>query len=104
MPDDADPIRHQLTISLGPGQDCLAPTRPGTRSASRHDHPQLVVRAVDPAVEAKQKGGDDTAHTRRMLAFIEERVREMPDQYFWAHKRFKTGPPGDPNPYKKKRP
>jgi len=31
-----------------------------------------------------------------------QRVREMPDQYFWAHKRFKTRPPGDPNPYKRK--
>jgi KDO2-lipid IV(A) lauroyltransferase len=26
----------------------------------------------------------------------------MPEQYFWAHKRFKTRPPGEPNPYKKK--
>jgi len=29
-----------------------------------------------------------------MNAFIEERVREMPEQYFWTHKRFKTRPPG----------
>jgi KDO2-lipid IV(A) lauroyltransferase len=36
-----------------------------------------------------------------MNAFIEERVREMPEQYFWAHKRFKTRPPGEPNPYRK---
>lgn len=33
--------------------------------------------------------------TRRMNAFIEERVREMPEQYFWLHKRFKTRPPGE---------
>jgi KDO2-lipid IV(A) lauroyltransferase len=32
--------------------------------------------------------------TRRMNAFIEERVREMPEQYYWLHKRFKTRPPG----------
>ncbi len=32
---------------------------------------------------------------RRMNAFIEERVREMPAQYLWTHKRFKTRPPGD---------
>jgi len=25
----------------------------------------------------------------------------MPEQYFWAHKRFKTRPPGEPNPYKR---
>lgn len=39
--------------------------------------------------------GDDTADARRMLAFIEERVLEMPEQYFWLHKRFKTRPPGE---------
>ena len=32
---------------------------------------------------------------RRMNAFIEERVREMPAQYLWTHKRFKTRPPGE---------
>ena len=33
--------------------------------------------------------------TRRMNAFIEDRVREMPAQYFWLHKRFKTRPKGE---------
>ena len=46
--------------------------------------------------------GELEADVRRMNAFIEDRVREMPEQYFWAHKRFKTRPPGDPNPYKKR--
>ncbi len=40
------------------------------------------------------------ADTRRMNAFIEERVREMPAQYFWVHKRFKTRPRGDASFYK----
>jgi len=39
--------------------------------------------------------GDELADARRMLAFIEERVLEMPEQYFWLHKRFKTRPPGE---------
>lgn len=39
--------------------------------------------------------GDDAADARRMMAFIEERVLEMPEQYFWLHKRFKTRPPGE---------
>jgi KDO2-lipid IV(A) lauroyltransferase len=47
--------------------------------------------------------GDVEADVRRMNAFIEDRVREMPEQYFWAHKRFKTRPPGEPSPYKRKR-
>jgi KDO2-lipid IV(A) lauroyltransferase len=43
--------------------------------------------------------GDDAADARRMLAFIEERVLEMPEQYLWMHKRFKTRPEGDPKFY-----
>jgi KDO2-lipid IV(A) lauroyltransferase len=39
--------------------------------------------------------GNLAADVRRMNAFIEERVREMPEQYFWLHKRFKTRPPGE---------
>jgi KDO2-lipid IV(A) lauroyltransferase len=37
----------------------------------------------------------EAADARRMMAFIEERVVEMPEQYFWLHKRFKTRPPGE---------
>jgi KDO2-lipid IV(A) lauroyltransferase len=39
--------------------------------------------------------GDDATDARRLLAFIEERVLEMPEQYFWLHKRFKTRPEGE---------
>ena len=37
---------------------------------------------------------DLEADTRRMNAYIEDKVREMPEQYLWMHKRFKTRPPG----------
>ncbi len=40
-------------------------------------------------------GADVVADTRRMNAFIEERVLEMPELYYWVHKRFKTRPPGE---------
>mgnify|MGYP003393215458 CR=1 FL=1 len=43
--------------------------------------------------------GDDIADTRRMNDFIEQRVLEMPEQYFWLHKRFKTRPDGGTSPY-----
>ena len=46
--------------------------------------------------------GDVEADVARMNAFIEERVREMPEKYFWAHKRFKTRPPGEPSPYRRR--
>ena len=38
---------------------------------------------------------DLVADTRRMNAYIERRVLEMPEQYLWMHKRFKTRPPGE---------
>lgn len=42
---------------------------------------------------------DVAADTRRVNAFIEDRVREMPEQYYWLHKRFKTRPEGEPKFY-----
>lgn len=38
---------------------------------------------------------DEARDTRRMNEFIEARVREMPEQYLWVHRRFKTRPPGE---------
>ena len=38
---------------------------------------------------------DLAADTRRMNEYIEKRVLEMPEQYLWMHKRFKTRPPGE---------
>ena len=37
---------------------------------------------------------DVEADTRRMNAWLEERIRQMPEQYYWVHKRFKTRPEG----------
>lgn len=42
---------------------------------------------------------DVTADTRRMNEFIEQRIQDMPEQYLWTHKRFKTRPPGEPRLY-----
>lgn len=39
--------------------------------------------------------GDDIKDARRMNEFIEQRILEMPEQYFWLHKRFKTRPEGE---------
>jgi KDO2-lipid IV(A) lauroyltransferase len=45
--------------------------------------------------------GDLEADTRRMNAWIEDRLLEpgMLPQYHWAHRRFKTRPPGEPPLY-----
>jgi KDO2-lipid IV(A) lauroyltransferase len=42
---------------------------------------------------------DVVADTARVNALIERMVREAPAQYLWAHKRFKTRPPGMPPVY-----
>jgi Kdo2-lipid IVA lauroyltransferase/acyltransferase len=49
---------------------------------------------IYPAWEAFPSG-DVQADTRHMNAFLEARVREMPEQYFWIHKRFRTRPPSE---------
>jgi KDO2-lipid IV(A) lauroyltransferase len=45
-------------------------------------------------------GTDILADTTRINACIEAMVRAAPAQYLWVHKRFKTRPAGEPNPYR----
>ena len=42
---------------------------------------------------------DLEADTRRMNAYIEKVALEIPEQYLWMHKRFKTRPPGEARLY-----
>ena len=45
--------------------------------------------------------GDPIVDTETMNRAIEDLVREIPNQYFWVHRRFKTQPSGESdNPYK----
>lgn len=43
--------------------------------------------------------GDEVADATRINGLIEAAVRSHPEQYLWAHRRFKTRPPGEPSPY-----
>ncbi len=47
--------------------------------------------------------GDEEADAGRMNQVIEERLRQMPAQYFWVHRRFKTRPEGEPPLYPESR-
>jgi KDO2-lipid IV(A) lauroyltransferase len=38
---------------------------------------------------------DVEADTRRMNAYIERLCADIPEQYLWSHRRFKTRPPGE---------
>ena len=34
-----------------------------------------------------------------MNRHLQDYIDEMPEQYYWVHKRFKTRPPGEPSLY-----
>jgi Kdo2-lipid IVA lauroyltransferase/acyltransferase len=56
----------------------------------------------EPAVELSRTEDEETdvrENTQRFTRVIEEFVRAHPDQWLWAHKRWKTRPPGDPPMY-----
>ncbi len=64
------------------------------------DRSGYIVRFHPPWRDFPSTGPDcDHVDARRMNAFIEQRVRELPAQYHWLHKRFKTRPPGEPSLY-----
>ena len=53
---------------------------------------------IHPALE-DFPGEDEVEDTQRLMAILEAQVRETPEQYLWVHRRFKTPPPGQDNPY-----
>ncbi|GAC1037982.1 lipid A biosynthesis lauroyl acyltransferase [Pseudomonas sp. No.117] len=48
-------------------------------------------------------GESEEADCRRINRWVEQCVSQLPEQYLWAHRRFKTRPPGEPKLYPKKR-
>lgn len=43
--------------------------------------------------------GDVSLDALTMNQFLEARIREQPDQYYWVHRRFKRRPEGEPGVY-----
>ena len=54
---------------------------------------------VEIGAPLEQFPSDVVADTTRAMQLIQERVRRVPAQYLWVHKRFKTQPEGRPSPY-----
>jgi KDO2-lipid IV(A) lauroyltransferase len=48
-------------------------------------------------------GESEEADCLRINQWIEEAVSAVPEQYLWAHRRFKTRPVGEPSLYKKRK-
>lgn len=48
-------------------------------------------------------GESEEADCLRINRWVERCVSQLPEQYLWAHRRFKTRPPGEPKLYPKKR-
>ncbi|WP_439859118.1 lipid A biosynthesis lauroyl acyltransferase [Pseudomonas sp. MBLB4136] len=48
-------------------------------------------------------GDDEEADCLRINQWIEQAVAACPEQYLWAHRRFKTRPSGEPKLYRKRR-
>ena len=88
---------------------------PASTITATHHLARLSGAAVIPFFHRREDGGsyalrleaplenfptsDVVADTARINALVERMVREAPAQYLWAHKRFKTRPPGMPPVY-----
>lgn len=48
-------------------------------------------------------GESEEADCRRINRWVEQCVSQLPEQYLWAHRRFKTRPPGEAKLYPKKK-
>ena len=70
-------------------QPVIAEILPGGRG--------YVVRFLDPLPDFPT--ADAVADTAALNRWIEDRIRERPEQYLWVHKRFKTRPAGQPRLY-----
>ena len=48
-------------------------------------------------------GDSEESDCLRINQWVEQSIRECPEQYLWAHRRFKSRPPGEAKLYEKRR-
>ncbi|MEZ0149474.1 MAG: lysophospholipid acyltransferase family protein [Candidatus Reddybacter sp.] len=85
------------TITAIPQYAKIADANVLTMSTYRKEGGRFSVK-IDPVLE-NFPSGDDEADTRRWSEWLEQSVRQQPEDYFWLHKRFKTRPEGEKRNY-----
>jgi KDO2-lipid IV(A) lauroyltransferase len=94
-------LRALLRRARRDGAVAVAVRAAGTREGGAGDHADAARRLR--GAGARRLGG--LSHERRradtalMNRRLQEYVDEIPAQYYWVHKRFKTRPPGEPGVY-----
>jgi len=103
-------------MDLGPHESVFVPfygvptaTVPSLSRFARLGHARVVpviTRLNDFGYEVKvhpawpdYPTADATADAALMNRHLQDYIDEMPEQYYWVHKRFKTRPPGEPSLY-----
>jgi KDO2-lipid IV(A) lauroyltransferase len=66
-----------------------------------HQKQKFLLRVEEPIYS--ERSGDEEEDVRKLTAklskFIEDQIRQYPEQWLWIHKRWKTRPPGEPDIY-----
>ena len=103
-------------MDLGPHESVFVPfygvptaTVPSLSRFARLGHARVgpvITRLTDFGYEVKvhpawpdYPTADATADAALMNRHLQDYIDEMPEQYYWVHKRFKTRPPGEPSLY-----
>jgi KDO2-lipid IV(A) lauroyltransferase len=69
------------------------------REPGRKFHHVIRVGPALPMDPAAPREEEVLRLTRLCNAEVEKAIRTQPDQWLWLHRRWKTRPPGEPNPY-----
>jgi KDO2-lipid IV(A) lauroyltransferase len=69
-----------------------APVVPGYILRLENGKYRMVIKEEIAVIRTGDKDADILINTQNFTRFIEDTVREYPDQWFWIHQRWKTKP------------